>query len=440
MRRRAFLAGAAGVAAAAGSSPLLSACAPSSGSGAPRLDFLSLAWQEESVKANRALVAQWNRQNPPVRVRYVQGSWDDVHDQLLTSFEGGAAPDIIHDEGNDLTDFGFGGYLADLTALIPAALKSRIPERTWDTARLDGAVYGVPFLQEPRVLIANRALLDEAGVQIPDAAHPWTWTRFEDICRELSHRGGSAERYGIAWPMKSPVSVTLNLALTDGGRVLYKDADSGHTRVRLGSRDSAFAELVRRQVGKDRSAPSSALALGGGDVLPGFFAGRYAMLPLDFSYRQQIQQQAPEGFDWVTLPLPVGAGAPDGGRVQGVSPQTLSVACACKHRQAAVAFIDFMTSAPHMVQLAQGDWMPPTGTEALRDPSLSTDRLGWSTGTALAGHLAASPALGVRGYPEWSDKIATPALQQFYNGAIGLDSLRDKLVRDGNRVFARYRS
>ncbi|BBA95708.1 putative ABC transporter solute-binding protein [Actinacidiphila reveromycinica] len=440
MRRRTLLTGAAAAAAAAGSGSLLSACGSSAGGGAPRLDFLSLAWQTESVKANKDLVAQWNARHPEVQVRYVQGSWDDVHDQLLTSFEGGAAPDIIHDEGVDLTDFGSGGYLADLTGLLPAALKSRIPQSTWDTARFDGALYGVPFLQEPKVLLANRTLLAGAGVRLPDAAHPWTWQEFEDICRELSHHGGgSADRYGTAWPMSSPVSLTLNLALTDGGRILYKDAGGDRTEVRFGSADSAFAELVRRQVGTDRSAPSSALALGGGDLLPGFFAGRYAMLPLGFSYRQQVQQQAPAHFDWVTLPLPVGQGAPDGGRAQGVSPQTLSVAKSCKHQEAAVEFIDFMTQTPHLVRLAQGDWMPPTGTAALRDPSLTTTKLGWDTGMAVSKYLTASPALSMRGYPEWSDKIATPALQQYYSGAISLDSLRGKLVRDGNRVFERYR-
>lgn len=439
MRRRTFLTGAGATAAVAGSGSLLSACGSSGGSGVPTLDFLSLAWQTESVRANKALVAQWNREHPEVRVRYVQGSWDDVHDQLLTSFEGGAAPDIIHDEGIDLTDFGTGGYLADLTGLLPASLRSRIPGSTWDTARFDGATYGVPFLQEPRVLIADRTLLTTAGVRLPDDEHPWTWGEFEDVTRELSHHGGSAERYGTAWPMSSPVSVTLNLSLTTGGRILYRNKDSGRTEVRFGSADSAFAEMVNRQVRKDRSAPSSALALGGGDVLPGFFAGRYAMLPLDFSYRQQVQQQAPAHFDWVTLPLPVGAGAPDGGRAQGVSPQTLSVAKSCGHQQAAVEFIDFMTQTPHLVQLARGDWMPPTGSAALRDPSITTARLGWSTGVSLARHLTASPALGMRGYAEWSDKIAAPALQQYYSGAIGLDSLRGKLVRDGNRVFDRYR-
>ena len=119
------------------------------------LRFQSLAWQEESVDANKELVKEWNAAHPDVKVEYVQGSWDSVHDQLLTSFEGGEAPDIIHDASDDLADFAYGGYLADLRELLPERLKSDIPQRSWETATFGDGVYGVPFLQEPRVLIAN---------------------------------------------------------------------------------------------------------------------------------------------------------------------------------------------------------------------------------------------------------------------------------------------
>lgn len=73
------------------------------------LRFQSLAWQKDSVDVTRELVREWNARNPRVRVSYVQGSWDSVHDQLLTSFEGGEAPDIIHDASDDLADFAYGG-------------------------------------------------------------------------------------------------------------------------------------------------------------------------------------------------------------------------------------------------------------------------------------------------------------------------------------------
>ncbi|MET7614345.1 sugar ABC transporter substrate-binding protein [Streptomyces seoulensis] len=393
------------------------------------LRFQSLAWQQESVTANKELVREWNAAHPDVQVEYVQGDWDSVHDQLLTSFEGGEAPDVIHDASDDLADFAYGGDLADLSGLLPARLKSDIPERSWRATTFGKGVYGVPFLQEPRVLIANSAWLRKAKVRIPTPERPWSWTEFREITAQLSGDG----KYGVAWPLKEPVSVTLNLGLSAGGTLFQRGSD-GKVSVRFGAGDAVVPRTVRDQIARDRNAPASTLGSGGSDTLPGFFGGRYAMVPLGFSYRQQIEQQAPKGFKWEVLPAPAGAD----GLTQGVSPQTLSVSRDCPHKKEAARFIDFLLRPKNMVRLALGDWMLPTGTEALADPALHTPDHGWATGTALAAHLRPAPAQSVRGYPEWKDKIATPAFQEYYSGAIDLTALRKRLEQDGNLVLARY--
>ncbi|MEH0518661.1 sugar ABC transporter substrate-binding protein [Streptomyces stelliscabiei] len=393
------------------------------------LRFQSLAWQEESVAVNKELVEEWNATHPGVEVEYVQGSWDSVHDQLLTSFEGGEAPDIIHDASDDLADFAYGGYLADLRELLPERLRTDIPGRSWETTTFGDGIYGVPFLQEPRVLIANATWLRKSGVRMPTPGDPWSWEEFREVVGELSGDG----RYGVAWPLKEPVSATLNLSLSAGGQLFHRDAD-GRVEVRFEAADAVIPRAVRDQVNTDGSAPRTTLGMGGSDTLPGFFGGRYAMVPLGFSYRQQIVQQAPEGFDWQVLPAPAGAD----GLTQGVSPQTLSVAEDSPHKKAAAEFIDFLLRPENMVRLALGDWMLPTGTEALKDPALRTSEHDWAVGTALAAHLRSAPAQSVRGYPEWKDKVATPAYQEYYSGAIGLGELRRRLERDGNLVLARY--
>lgn len=393
------------------------------------LRFQSLAWQQESVAANKELVREWNAAHEDVKVEYVQGNWDGVHDQLLTSFEGGEAPDVIHDASDDLADFAYGGDLADLSGLLSERLKSDIPKRSWQATTFGKGVYGVPFLQEPRVLVANSAWLRKAKVRIPTPGHPWSWDEFRKITGQLSGEG----RYGVAWPLKEPVSVTLNLGLSAGGTLFQRGSD-GKVTVRFGAGDAVVPRTVHDQVARDRSAPASTLGSGGSDTLPGFFGGRYAMVPLGFSYRQQIEQQAPKGFEWEVLPAPAGAD----GLTQGVSPQTLSIAEDCPHKKEAAEFIDFLLRPKNMVRLALGDWMLPTGTQALADPALHTAEHGWATGTTLAGHLRPAPAQSVRGYPEWKDKIATPAYQEYYSGAIGLGELRKRLEKDGNLVLARY--
>ncbi|MFJ7986618.1 extracellular solute-binding protein [Streptomyces sp. NPDC096351] len=400
--------------------------------GVVRLRFQSLAWQKESVDANRELVREWNAAHPDVQIEYVQGSWDSVHDQLLTSFEGGEAPDIIHDASDDLADFAYGGDLADLRPLLSERLRTDIPARGWETTTFGEGVYGVPFLQEPRVIIANRKILEDSGVRLPTPAEPWTWTEFRRITQDLTRTMGPG-RHAVAWPLKEPVSVSINLGLSAGGQLFHRAAD-GRVTVRFTEADAVVPGTIHDQVVTDRTAPRTTLGSGGSDTLPGFFAGKYAMVPLGFAYRQQIAQQAPEGFAWTVLPAPAG----DAGLTQGVSPQTLSIAEDSPHKKEAAAFLDFLLRPENTVRLARGDWMLPTGTTALADPSLRTDRDGWATGAALAERLRPAPAQSVRGYPEWKDKVATPAFQEYYSGAIDGAELARRLVEDGNRVLARY--
>ncbi|MFB6780442.1 ABC transporter substrate-binding protein [Streptomyces sp. NPDC056352] len=416
---------------------LLTGCSGAGGgtdnSGKIKLRFQSLAWQKESVDANKQLVEEWNRAHPDIQVEYVQGSWASVHDQLLTSFEGDEAPDVIHDASDDLADFAYGGYLADLRTLLSSRLAADIPRQSWQTATFGDGVYGVPFLQEPRVLIANTKILKASGVRIPSPEKPWSWEEFRQVTKELTGKGEGKAAYGVAWPLREPVSVTLNLGVSSGGRLFHRGAD-GKVTIRLDEGDEVMPGTIRDQVNTDHSAARATLGMGGSDTLPGLFGGRYAMVPLGFSYRQQVVEQAPKGFEWTVLPAPAGTD----GLAQGVSPQTLSVAEASPHKKAAVEFIDFLLRPENMVRLAQGDWMLPTGTAALADPALHTAENGWATGAALAKGLRPAPAQSVRGYPEWKDKVATPALQEYYSGAIGRDELKKRLVDDGNRVLARY--
>ncbi|MGN9785314.1 ABC transporter substrate-binding protein [Nonomuraea sp. ZG12] len=398
-----------------------------------KLDFLSLAWQKESVAANKQLVDEWNKANPNIQVTYVQGSWDNVNDQLVTSFEGGDAPDVIHDDSPALSGFATKGYLLELNDKLPAELKSDIPQSSWDTVTFDDGkgnqgVYGVPFLQESQVIIANKKLLDAAKVRMPTPAEPWTWDEFATISKKLT----KGDTYGVAWPMKSPVNKTLNLALNFGGTFFQTGAD-GKTTVKVGPEEKEVLQRIHDQLYKDKSADTSALGMGTADPLPGFFADKYAMLPVGVYLRQQVAEQAPDDFAWVTLPPLKGTTSE-----QGAVSQTLSVAADSEHPDEALKFISFFLNGPNQAKLAKGDWLLPTSQQAAADPAITTEEDGWDVATASAKNLVVAPFLKVNGFDEWKSKVATPALQEYFANKISIDEVAKKLVEDGNEVLERY--
>jgi ABC-type glycerol-3-phosphate transport system substrate-binding protein len=130
MKRKALL----GVGAAA--VLLLSGCALNSGDssnsdsgstkGPVTLTFQSLAYQDSTVKAVQEIVDTWNKDNPDIQIKLTQGTWDNVHDQLVTQFQGGTAPDIIHDESSDIMGFAQQGYLADISKYLSSDVKSAV--------------------------------------------------------------------------------------------------------------------------------------------------------------------------------------------------------------------------------------------------------------------------------------------------------------------------
>jgi ABC-type glycerol-3-phosphate transport system substrate-binding protein len=392
-----------------------------------KLRFQSLAWQEQSVAANRAIVKEWNETHPDIQVQYVQGDWGSVHDQLLTAFEGGDPPDIIHYEAAAIQVFAQGGYLADLDPLLSEEFKAGIPDDIWATVQYeDHGTIGAPFLLESRVALANKKLLDAAGIEVPTPDDPWTWDEFQAAARKLTKDG----TYGVAWPLGSPANAMLNLSQSFGADFL---SDDGST-VEIGEAELEVPQRIHQMLYEDKSAAPQTIGSSSTDALPGFFEGKYAMLFGAIWLRQQMVQEAPDDFEWVTLPPLVGTN----GQAQAANPQILSIAAQSEHPKEAAQFIEFFLNAENMAKLAQGDWLVPTSKGALEHlEKITKGEEGWDVAVTSTKDLAAAPWQKTPGFQEWTDRVATPAFQKYFANKISADELARELEEGAKGVVGR---
>ena len=223
---------------------------------------------------DRRLVEQDPRRR--FRCTIVPVDVNSVHDKLLTSFVGGTAADIIHDEAADIAGFTQQGYLANLTPLIPKALKAEIPQSVWDTVNFgNGKVTGVPIMLQTYNVFANMTALKAAGIKAPTATNPWTWAQFRAVVEEavderqlrrllgppLADRArsrrsrstgaasGTTSRSG-KWVLKVGTGEQTTLT-TDARHDLQRQVDRPGRRrpLRLGR----AAGVLRRQVRDDRA-------------------------------------------------------------------------------------------------------------------------------------------------------------------------------------------
>ena len=162
------------------------------------LTFQSLAFQEPTVAATDAIVAAWNEANPDVQVELRQGSWDNVHDELVTQFAGGTAPDIIHYESADIRGFAEQGYLADLTPYLSEETMPACPRTSGPRSRRrTAAIVAAPTLMQSYVVFANVDAFEAAGVEVP-TGETLTWDDFEALATSLTTDDQLRPRLGAA--------------------------------------------------------------------------------------------------------------------------------------------------------------------------------------------------------------------------------------------------
>jgi ABC-type glycerol-3-phosphate transport system substrate-binding protein len=401
---------------------LLSACSSSGGDssgGKVTLRFQSLAFQKPTVAAVKTIVDTWNKAHPDIQVKLTQGSWDSIHDQLVTQFEGGTAPDIVHDDAADLAGFAQQGYLADLSGNLSSAVKNSVPKGVWDTVSQGGKIFAAPTLLQSYVVFANTDLLAKDHIAVPTGS-TLTWDQLQSMAKQATTAGA----HGLGWGLKSPTATMLTLGLNFGGK--YFSGSGQDATVSVGDNENQVPQRIHAMAYDDKSIDPTSLTQSGTDVLPNFYAGKDAMVVGGNYVAQQITEQAPKNFHWAVLPPLAGTSAD-----QAADPQVLAVSQASKHAKQATQFIDYFMSADSLAKVGEGDWLIPT-TAAARDAVQSSTggKSGWTQTLAGAQYQVSAPFQSVTNYPRWKDQIATPAFQQYLANKISLSDL-DKKLSDG---------
>ncbi|PVG84003.1 hypothetical protein DDE18_06930 [Nocardioides gansuensis] len=383
------------------------------------LRFQSLAFQETTIQATKDIVSAWNEENPDVQVEYVQGSWDSVQDQLVTQFQGGTAPDIIQYESAAMSQFAEQGYLADLSEHLSDEVMDAVSDDVWETVTYDDQVIAAPTLLQSYVVFANRQRLEQAGVEIPEG-DTWSWDDFQ-AAAEATSAGGN-NKFGLGWGLGDPTATMMSLGLNFGAD--YFEGEGEDVSIDVGEAELTLPERIHEMVYDDGSLDPVTLTQSGGDVMPGFLKGRYAMTVQGSYNAQTLSESAPEGLDWMVMPALEAESA-----AQAANPQTLSVSAQSEDVEGAAAFIDYYMQPENLAKVAMGDWLIPASSESADVILEETGgENGWDAILASGEHLTKAPFQSALSYPQWKDQIATPAFQRYLGDEISADELATQLT------------
>ncbi len=401
------------------------------------LRFLSLAWQVEAVEAVQEITTQWNELHPEQQVEYIQGTWNSIHDYLITGFETGDIPDIFHYESAIIVDFALRGYLADLSPYIPTEMQTDVLDVDWaSVTRSSGEVIGIPFINESFIVLYNEDLLEAEGLTIPTFEQPWTWSDLQEAAKLLTKDrddDGTIDQWGVAMGLRNSANIIMNHSIAFGGSYFYEN-EAGQLETRVGQSEQELLQIILDMLYTERTMSPACIGKSSTEMLQGFLSGKYAMVVAIGSWaRQQVMENAPEGLHWSVMP-------PMKARTQemGLNTQTLSVPKSCTRTESAMEFISFLLSSENMTRLAESDWMMPTRKSSLEDPRFLVTENGWNVVTESAQYLSAGPWVGMPGYIEWKSRVANPIFQELFAGRLSLDEASVRIEKESNSVLARY--
>lgn len=310
-----------------------------------------------------ALIADFERAHPGIRVDVQALPMTAAHEKLLTAFAGEALPDIGQIGNTWLPELATLGALQPLQSLVDASSviqQSDYFPGIWATNVIDDQLYGVPWYIDTRLLFYRKDLLAQAGFAEP----PRTWDEWKRALAAIKKNAG-AKKYAILLPINE-YEPLLNLAIQEPDPLL-RDNDTRGNFQSAGFRRAFtfYTDMFRENL----APPMSATQIS--NVWDEFANGFYVFYISGPWSIGNFQLRLPERLkdDWGTAPLP----GPDGPGAAVGGGSSLVLFKQSPHPREVWQLIEFLSEPAQQLRFHElcGD-LPPSRS-AWNDATLAND-------------------------------------------------------------------
>lgn len=326
---------------------------PAPADGQPiEIDFWH-GYTEADGKVLDDLVAEFNASQDEVVITPSTKPWATILDTVLPALTSKTGPQLLALPPENIPVYASQGALLPLDAWYDDADSGAgaLNEQAVATGIVEGERYGAPLSFTPLTMIYNKALFEDAGVEVPT-----TWDEWVTAAKALTvddDGDGTPEQYGLALADHASVGngVWMSLFKSGGGDVVTPDGevvvDSPENVATL----SYWADAVRN----DKISPAG---LSGVDT-DGLFSSGKAAMTLAGPWMASVSEGA--GIDYGIAPIPAG---PAGAAASALAVDLTVTSQASEQEQAAIAqFLTWFYQKDNMITWSLGSGWPPLTTD-----------------------------------------------------------------------------
>ena len=333
----------------------------------------------------KSLLPDFDRSHPDINVRVQSIPWSAAHEKLITAYAGDATPDLCQLGNTWIPEFHALNAIQPLDSLI--AQSGNVDSENyfpgiWQTNRINGKIYGIPWYVDTRVLFYRKDLLTTAGYPDP----PRSWSDLYDACRRLVNR--EIARYGILIPLND-WRYPILFGLQNGSSLLRDDGRYGNFS------SLEFLESFRYFLRFFREELSPLGMTEISNIYQGFANGYYAIIVTGPWNIGEFSRRLPKEMEgkWGTAPLPGPDGAYPGASLAGGS--SLVIFKDSPRKFAAWQLIEYLSERRIQVGFYQATGDLPANIHAWKNSSI-TENPYTEAFYAQLRHVVPTPKV-----PEW---------------------------------------
>jgi putative chitobiose transport system substrate-binding protein len=250
--------------------------------GTQEVEFWTMQLQPKFTDYFNQLIAQFEQENPGIRIRWVDVPWAAMESKILTAVSAKTAPDVVNLNPTFASQLASRNAWMELDDKIPQAVRDRYLENIWKASTLDGKSFGIPWYLTTRINIYNQDLLRQAGIQEP----PQTYAELAQAAQQMKDKTGKFAFFTTVVPedsgevMESMVQMGVQL-VDDQGRAAF-DTPEGRAAFQY------WTDLYRRKL-----LPEEALTQGHRHGVELYQSGQTAFLSSGPEFLSTIANNAP---------------------------------------------------------------------------------------------------------------------------------------------------
>jgi multiple sugar transport system substrate-binding protein len=279
---------------------------------------------------NPDLVARFNASHPDIEVQLTTVPDDVYVNKLGSAVRGRSAPDIVGFDDINGPLFAASNILQDITDRVEALpFKDVLSAGQMKLSTYQGKVYATPHVSGPSMLIYNKGLFKQAGLD-PEKP-PTNWAEIEAYSRKITALGGGVYGYSIPGACGGCMIYTVTpLIWASGGAIMTEPGPDQQTT--FNTPEVAEALTFMRKLWVDKQIAPADRSESGATWGQNFANGKVGIW---LGTPQQIPTAEKAGVDVGIAPIP----GKDGGFSTFEGGDLLGISTGSQHPEEAWTFI-----------------------------------------------------------------------------------------------------